>query len=229
VNNELSPSGAAKVRPGEPLPMGPLDETVISSSTTISSWRYVCATGGSEESVGPKDLAREERLEAVRPFSAAVGAKLVLGPTLGARLPARDAGRDEEAAIFGWTDGAREARRDGGREALRGEVIGSWDGARRLRGELKGSREGACRLRGEEGPKEGARDVARPVVGIGWRSVSRSSVSSPMAVKEASGSSERSSDIAAVNAGYVISTLGVIWAASSPRISYLKVRQSGTD
>jgi hypothetical protein len=178
---------------------------------TISSWTYVCVKGGSDERFGPSDRAREERREAVRPFSATAGARLVLGPMLGARLPAREAGRDEGAASLGCTDGAREVRRDG---ALRGEVIGSWDGARRFRGDDSGSKDGARRLRGEDGPREGARDVARPVVWIGGRSVSRSSVSvsSPMEANDASGSSDRSTDTAA---GYLISTLGAMFAAST--------------
>ena len=107
--------------------------------------------------LGPGDRAREERRDVVRPFSAAEGVSAIVGPRLGALLPARDAGREE---VSGCTDGARDARREDGREALRGEVIGSRDGARpNLRGELIG-------------PREGARDVARPVVRIGGRSAS---------------------------------------------------------
>jgi hypothetical protein len=90
---------------------------------TTVRWR------GLEGTAGARDGARDERRD-VRPWLGASADD-------GSRAPFA-------STALGWTDGAREVRREGGREALRGEVNGPRDGARpALRGEVNGPREGA--------------------------------------------------------------------------------------
>jgi hypothetical protein len=97
--------------------------SVISSVTTVTST-------GFEGAAGPREAARDERRD-VRPWLGASADEGSKAPLVASTAP-------------GWTEGAREVRRDGGREAFRGEVIGPREGARpALRGEVNGPKEGA--------------------------------------------------------------------------------------
>jgi hypothetical protein len=126
------------------------------------------------DALGPSDGAREERREA-RPFTGEEGARFGTGPRDGARDERREVRplAAEEGARFGTRprEGARLPAREAGRD----------DGARDERR--------AAVLRG-------LMDL-RGLVGIGGRSASWSNVSSaPMEPKDASGSSDMSSEIA---------------------------------
>ena len=94
---------------------------VVVSPTNL---RGLDGTAGATSAVGPRDGARDERLE-VRPLVADDGARFGTGPRDGARLPAREAGFDE--APLGCADGPREVRRPA---PLRGDRDGPRDTAR---------------------------------------------------------------------------------------------------
>lgn len=133
MKSELSPSGTLKVAPTE-----------VSVTSSVITVVLLAA-------VGPREGARDERRDARPLFGASADD--------GSKAPFASA---PTAAREGCTDGARDVRREGGRDPLRGEVEGPRDGARlALRGDVSG-------------PREGARDVRRPpavgIVGIGGRS-----------------------------------------------------------
>ena len=124
------------------------------------------------------------------------------GPKDGARDERRDVrplAAEEGARVgTGPREGARLPARDAG---LEDAPFGCADGPRE-------ARRGAV-LRGLI---DGPRETARPVVGMGGRSASWSSVSSPMLLKEASGSSLISSEMGGLDTGN--SMLGATGGAS---------------